>query len=362
MAKLAPRPVGSLLDGFEMYGYLSAGAGWQRFSDASVTEWTNDGSFAGVLGSVIPNVQSGVVPEPKQDDAMAFVEMAELGIAKSFGDRASLRTDIWLGRPGSGSWVPFGIEIEQAYATVTLSRKHDIEFWLGRFVTEAGFEEDSPYDNDSISWSILARSNLYPYYATGAQMIFGLWEGGRLYIGTSNSVINDWDLKANDMPGFYATLSVEWGDEEKGSWLTITPFYGPESGSNRHASYGVNSAGGIWVTPELQIGYDAVYHRDNGFGGPNTDYAAGLLNLHLDFTEETYGFARYAYAHQFEDGNGVLNLTGAKQQIHEWSIGGGHLIAEGIKFKFEARADAVMPSGGATQWTPGAAIGMVCAF
>lgn len=362
LAREALRPVGSVIDGFEMSGYISVGAGWQRFSEAPVTEWANDGSFAGVLGSLIPDVQNGTLPSPGQDNAMAFVEAAELDIAKSFGERAKLRADIWFGRPASGSWVPFGVEVEQAYATVTLSEKHEIEFVLGRFSTEAGFEEDAPYDNDSISWSILARSNLYPFYATGAQLTMGLWEGATLYVAASNSAINDWDLKTNDMPAFFATLSMEWGDEEKASWLTITPFYGPESDSNRHASFGVNSAAGIWVTPSFQIGYDAVFHRDNGFGGPNTDYAAGLINFHYDFGDRLYGFARYAYAQQFEAGNGVLNLTGAKQQIHEGSLGGGFLVADGMKLKFEGRADAVLPDGGETQWVPGVAMGLVCQF
>ena len=361
-AREAPRPKGWVLGDFEVSGYLSAGAGWQRFSDAPVTEWANDGSFAGVLGSVIPNATNGTLPSPKQDNAMAFVEVAELDLARSIGDRARLRADIWLGRPDSGSWVPLGIELEQGYAVVTLSRKHAVEFMLGRFVTEAGFEEDLPYDNDAISWSVLSRSNLYPYHATGAQVVWGIAEGVDLYVASSNSIINDWDLKTNDMPGFFATLSLEWGEEARGNWFTVTPFLGPESNSNRHYTYGADAAAGIWATPSFQIGLEGLFHRDNGYGGPSTNYAAGLANLHYDFSGRWYGFARYAYAQQFEAGNGVLNLTGAKQQIHEMSLGGGVLIAEGMKLKLEARTDAVAPDGGATQWTPGAAMALVCAF
>ncbi|HPM41583.1 MAG TPA: outer membrane beta-barrel protein [bacterium] len=361
-AREDPLRVGSIMDGFELSGYLSVGAGWQRFSNAPVTEWTNDGSFAGVLGSLIPDVQNGTLPSPGQDDAMAFVELAELDIAKSFGDRTKLRADLWFGRAFSGSWVPQGVEIEQAYVDVALSESLGLDFMLGRFATEAGFEEDNPFDNDSISWSILARTNLYPYYATGAQLVMNLWQGAVLYLAVTNTNLNDWNRKANEVPGALATLSLSWGDEENESWFTLTPFIGPESGSNRHMSYGVNSAAGIWVTPSFQVGYDAVYHRDNGFGGPNTDYAAGLINLHYDFTDAIYGFARYAYARQFEDGNGALNLTGAKPQIHEASLGGGYMVADGMKFKVEARTDAVLPAGGKTQWVPGAAVGFVCAF
>ena len=78
--------------GFEMSGYLSVGAGWQRFSNAPVTEISHDGTFAGVLGAVIPNVQTGVVPSPKQDNAEAFLEVLELDINKKFGTNVKWET------------------------------------------------------------------------------------------------------------------------------------------------------------------------------------------------------------------------------------------------------------------------------
>lgn len=58
-----PKPEGGAVKGaFEMSGYFSAGMGWQRFSNAPITEWANDGSFAGILGSVLPGVATGGPP------------------------------------------------------------------------------------------------------------------------------------------------------------------------------------------------------------------------------------------------------------------------------------------------------------
>lgn len=359
-----PKPEGkSIIGDFTMSAYLSTGVGWQHFSNAPITEWTNDGSFAGVLGSVLPNVATGVPPLPTEDIFMAFVEMAEIDIVRHFGERTRLRADLFFGRPFSGSWVGLpGIDIEQAFAAVMLSERYGIEFTLGRFITLVGFESTEPYFNDAISWSILSRSNIYPYFATGAQLSFGIADGVTLFAVVSNGVVGDTTARPNDVPAGLATLEVRWGEEDQESWFTLTPFIGPESGSNRHFSFGADAAFGIWATDRLQVGLDAVYHRDNSAGGENTDYAAGLLNLHYDFTERLFGFLRYTFARQFQGGNGVLNLTGAKQSIHEMSAGGGFQIVDGMKFKFEARTDAVVPAGSRTQWVPGVAMGLVCAL
>lgn len=353
----------SVLGDFSIAGFLSVGAGWQRFSDAPVTEWASDGSFAGVLGSVLHGVQTGVPPQPQEDTAMAFVEVLELDITKSLGKRTTLGSHIWLGRANSGSWVLApGATLEQGYITVLLSPSHNVEFKLGRFTTEAGYEYDEPYFNDTISWSIMARGNLYPYYVTGAQLAFDIIPGARLFLNAVNGNINETTMDRVDVPSGYASLVIAWGPEERQSTFVLTPFVGPESGSDRPLSYGANATASLWLSPRFELGLEGTYHRDDGAGGPATNYAGGLVNLHVDVTPRVFGVARYAFARQFEAGNGVWNLTGAEQAIHEMSLGGGLAVADGMKLKWEARADAVVPDASATQWVPGFALGMDCAF
>ena len=349
--------------GFEMSGFFSAGFGWQKFAGGPPTEWVNDGSFAGVLGSVVPEVATGVPPAQGEDVVEAFVEVFELDIAKQFGERANLAAHIWFGRPFSGSWVQApGVEIEQAYATVKLSESHDVEFTLGRIGTPAGFEPYEPYSNDTISWSILSRANLYPYLVTGAQLSAALTESFWVYVMAANGCTNDTTFKINDLPSWLASFVFYWGPEEKESFFSITPFAGPESDSNRSWTFGMDTTVSAWLTDNFQLGFQGLFRRDDGAGGPNTDYASGLLNLHWDMTDKFFSFLRYAYANQFDDGNGFLNLTGAKQQIHEASIGGGYWIADGMKLKLEARFDAILPSAGENQWVPGVAMSLVSAF
>lgn len=203
---------------------------------------------------------------------------------------------------------------------------------------------------------------MYPYFATGAQISAEISDNVVLYVAAANGLTNDSTIKINDVPAGFATLDVSWGDEDKESWFVFTPFIGPESDSNRHLTYGANAAFAAWLADPFQLGLEAVFRRDNSAGGADTEYAGGLVNLRWDITDKLYGVARYAFARQFDDGSGVFNLTGAKQNIHEASLGGGYMIADGVKFKLEGRVDAVDPDAGDTQWVPGVAIALACAF
>jgi hypothetical protein len=346
---------------FEAQGFLNAGMGWQRFLNAPVTEWTNDGSFAGVLGSVIPDVVSGTLPSPGQDNFMAFMEVAELDLIATLSDRAALRADLLFGRALSGSWVP-GTDVEQAFLTALLEKDHNVVFTIGRFGTQAGFEPFEPYNNDAIGWSILARANLYPYLVTGAQLSMDLSEHVSLYLAVANGFSNDTTMKISDTPTGIASLSIAWGPEERASSVTITPFFGPESDSNRHFTMGTDLTAFLWPHEKVQLGLQGIFRRDNGNGGPNTNYAAGLIDVQWYPAEAWYLMARYDFAQQFEAGNGVLNLTGAEQQIHEASVGFGYEFVEGMKLKWEGRVDIVRPKGGTAQYVPGTAMALACAF
>lgn len=354
----------AIAGGFEMAGYMSTGAGWQRFNRADTTEFAADGSYAGVLGSVIPNIYTAVAPVEGQDNLMFFLEAAELDIAKSFGERASLTAHLIFGRAASGSWTGIdGFDLEQGYATVVLSKAHNVALQVGRFGTPMGFESYEPYNNDMISWCILTRAYTYISFSTGAALSADVTDHLWIFLAVSNGLINDTTSRLNTVPCGYLTFKYHWGDEEHESSLAVTSFGGPDSDSNRHLSYGADVTLNAWLTDRFQLGLQADVRRDNAVsGGVNTLYAGTLLNLHYDFTEQLYGALKYCFLRQFAAGNGVLNLTGQEQDIHEFSIGGGYALADGVKFKAEARFDLIDPAGAADQWVPGLAIGLVNAF
>lgn len=348
----------SVLGGFEMAGYINAGFGWQRFSKDPVTEAAYDTSYAGVLGSIIPDN----LPNPGQQYIQAFTEVAELDVIKQLGKRASLRADILFGRPNSGSWVGNLAEVEQAYLTVLLSDKYDVELTIGRYTTQPGLEPVEPYNLETISWSILTRAVLYPYAATGAQVSISPSDFFSIYIAAVNDLMNNGAPMINDVPSFMSSLVFNWGSDPHKSTFILTPYLGPQLESNHHWTFAIDGTLKYWMTDSFQLGIEGNIRRDNADGGVNTNYAAGLLDLRWDMAEDWYGVFKYAYARQFEEGTGVLNLTGAKQQIHELSLGFGHYISETVKLKGEGRFDIIAPDNGAKQTVPGVAIALACMF
>lgn len=352
-----------MLGNFEAFGFISVGTGWQRYMGGTPTEIAEDGSFAGILGSVSSSAASGIPPEKGQDDFESFIEAFEIDVTKKFGERAKLRSDILFGRIASGAWVEgAGITVEQAYAAVTLSKAHNVELIFGRFGTPLGFEPFEPFNNDTISWSIASRSRVYPLIVTGAQLSAPITDNLDFFIAVANTLTTDTLIKTNDVPSGYATFRFTWGEESRQSSLAISPFIGAESDSNRHISFGADIFIVAWLTNNLLLGLEGDFRRDNGYGGPDTNYAIGLLDLRLNISDSSYGVIKYAYANQFEDGNGVLNLTGTKQQIHEISLGSGILITDYMKFKVESRFDIIVPAASKTQWVPGMAIGLEGAY
>lgn len=346
---------------FELSGFSNVGIGWQRFLKGSPTEIANDGSYSGVLGSLIPAVSTGIAPTRDDDAAMAFVEAFEIDIAKSVSDRAKLRIDLLFGRPASGSWTN-GADIEQAYGNFVLSEKHGIEFTLGRFGSPMGLEPFEPYNNDTIGWSILSRSKIYPATLTGAQISASPSDNITLYFAAGNGLTNDTTLKINDVPSGYASIAFTWGEEESGNNFLISPFFGPESDSNRHLTMGIDSVLSLNLGHSLMLGIEGDVRRDNGNGGPNTHYAGGIFNLRWNASEALYAVIKYSYLQQFDDGNGYLNLTGQKQRIHEMSLGTGYTVTEGMNLKFEGRMDIVQPAIGDKQLVPGVAMALATAF
>lgn len=346
--------------GFEAFGHVVTGIGFEKFSNNPVTEWTNDGTFPGVIGSYIPNVAAGTLPSPGQDNFMFYVDDAELDIVKTFGKNIGIRADLEFGRLSSGSFFDFNMQ--QAYLTANIPMGNGLEFTIGRFWGPAGFEGNDAFDNEIISWSILTRANLYPYMYTGIKARYEFNDNLALSLVVSNDNVSDTTATMDDVPSFTAHLRINWGEEDHENTVGITPFFGPESGDNTHFSYGMDVDWYVYLTESLSIGGEGLFRRDNGFGGPNSEYAAGIFEIYYDLTEAVYGVIRYSYCRQFDVSNGVLNLTGDKQQIHEASLGGGWWFADNAGLKAEARFDYIAPDDNANQWNVGASLAFMYGF
>jgi len=349
--------------GFELSGYLNTAVGYQHFSHDPVTERADDGSFGGPIGEWLPDVTNGTIPTPGHQYFQFFVPDVEIDIVKHFGDRARLRADLFFGRAASGS-ENIDLAMSHAYAAVTLSKKHRLELVLGRFGLPPGFEPYQAYFNDTVSWSIIWRGLVAPGAGTGIKLDWKATDHVELIVAATNGLVHDRIVKNNHLSTFISSLVLTWGKPSKQSSFALTPFVGPESGGNRPLTVGSDATLTWWVNDHWQLGLEAIYQRDDEVDGlgVDTSYIGGLVNIHWEPVPQWYGVLKYANTWQNAPGNGVLNLTGAEQFIHEMSVGMGYYIADGMKFKLEGRFDIIAPKHAATQWVAGAAMGFSCAY
>ena len=352
-----------VLGNFEMSGYISTGVGWQRFSDEPTTEYTFGGNYGGIIGpwlgaSVVPT--SGP-PSPGENIFQFFIKNIELDLSNDFTDNFSFVADLRFGRADSGSDSLVGLW--HAYIMWRIMEEYNLILTLGRYGTQDGFEPSWTYLNDTISWSIIWTTLIAPGTNTGIQLSADFSDNFSFYFSVCNGVVNDTVDKKGNVPSFLSSFIIKWGEHQENN-IVLTPYFGAESNSNRHFLYGFDAVLAWWFEEDWQLGLEGSYQRNNAISSAfdNTDYAAGLFNLRWNFINTAYAVLKYTYAQQFGIGNGVLNLTGAKQQIHEASVGLGYFLADNAKLKWEFRNDFILPAGQANQWIVGTALGLDYAF
>lgn len=347
---------------FYVSGFINLAGGWQKFSDDPVTERAQDGSFPGPLGEFLPNVQRNTIPNPGQDNLLFAVQLLELDIKKTFGDIASLRADLQFGRAASGT--PIGaFTLEHAFAEVRLSEKYNVQLRIGRFSQQSGMEPYQPYYNDTISWSIIWRGSIALAASTGLALSADFSDHFSLYFSAVNGLIRDQVTNFAHIPSFIASGIITWGPHAQESNLVLSAFGGYEANNNDDPYVGYDAYIQWWFADHWQLGLESTYqYHWTSATGPSTQYIAGLMNMHWDITKRLYGVLKYAFCWQTNAGNNFLNLTGAEQNLHEISLGGGYYVAESAKIKFELRTDIVDPKVGNTQYAYGTAVGFAYAF
>jgi len=359
----ATDPEKSWVEGdFEMSGFITVGAGWQRFSNDPVTaSYGGGGAYPGVLGDVLPNNFNNTRPDPGEDYFQLFMERFQLNCTKELGERVSMQAELYFGRAASGS-SSNGTSVEHASLRILLSKKYNLYFEVGRIGLVTGIESYEYFYNDAISLSILSRAPLYPGPITGVMFSSRINDNIKVSLGASNTMTGDTNIGVRDVPGAIAILEVDWGPEKKQSYMALTQYVGPEPGGNKQLTFGVNFDLEWWFTEKWQLAIEALYKGFKGGGNPTTNYAAGIFRIHREIKEDWFTYAKYSFARQFEAGNVNTNLTGAKQNIHESSLGFGHFITDNAKISFEGRFDIINPANTRAQYVPGVAMSMNYAF
>ncbi len=363
--------------GFEMAGHVMVGGGYQHQNNKANTYFTFDGDtgyFAGPMGKYL-----GQIPNNRTDHFSFFVDEVELDIMKSFGENVRLRADLDFARVNSGGLGMAAFVLEQAYATANIPVGNGIEFLLGRFNTPMGFESVDCSENYLISKSVIVQA-LRPANTTGMKIYYPFSDLVDFHFYVVNSLTQDSNVKINDVPSLGFRLGFNWGDEGTESTFGFSGMFGPESRlSNKHFTFAGDIDLNWWITESFALGLEGLFRRDNAVTGTtgavpgsNTEYLAGLLNLHYAFSDVWDGTLQFTFAKQYDPGTTVAyaatpgsvgNLTSAEQSMYQIALGGGYMIADGAKLKLEGRFDIVNPVGPSnTEYTYGGALAFVYDF
>ncbi|PIU57154.1 MAG: hypothetical protein COS89_05160, partial [Deltaproteobacteria bacterium CG07_land_8_20_14_0_80_38_7] len=344
--------------GFEAAGHVMTGGGYQHHNNRDNTYFINEGDYRYEVGPIGKYV--GTESGTRTDQFSFFVDEVELDLMKSFGENIRLRADLDFGRVASSGYQTQPFVLEQAYATANIPVGNGIEFLLGRFNTPIGFESVDVIDNYTISQS--AMLGLRPTNTTGAKIYYAFSDLVDLHFYIVNELTQDTDVKVGDVPSLGLRLGFNWGDEGMESTVGISPFFGPESRfSNKHFTFGGDVDVNWWITEAFALGLEGLFRRDDAVTntksvtpGSDTEYMAGLLNLHYAFSDVWDGTLKFCFAKQYDTSNLVninavaangafspYNLTGAEQTMYQISLAGGYAIADGAKLKMEGRFDIV---------------------
>lgn len=382
----------SVAGGFEASGHAVIGSGWQHFDVNGGGTVAQDvrGTTLGPIGSY-----STAARVTAEDEFKFFLDEVELDIAKTFGENIRLRADLDFGSSslysgprftnGGGVGDEAGILVEQAYATTNIAIGNGLELLLGRFNAPIGFESVDVSENDTISRSVVYRA-LRPVSFTGAKLYYSFSDlvDFNFFIANNGLTHDDGDVieQNTDFPSLGGRFGFNWGEEGKQSHLGIVGAWGQDHGNFKNGFTMLGDADWQWwVTDSFALGGEGIYRQINtrGAGVLNSKYFGGLLNLHYDFSDVWDGTLKYGYAHDINGlaevcrinvacvgGSGVAgtaSLTGADQQIHEFSLAGNYAITDGATLKLEGGYTFAQPAGAAnTRHVIGVVGGFAYAF
>ncbi len=351
--------------GFEAFGNIVAGAGWQRYrikgTPTNIIPTDVNGAVPGVIGGY-----SNAIRINREDEFKFFLDQAELDLAKSFGENVRIRSDLDFGSNtlnsgprftnGAGGGAAVGIVVEQAYAVANF---FGAEFLLGRFNAPIGFEKVDVIDNFTISRSAIYRS-LRPNTLTGVKFYKAFSDAFDWHIYVVNSTLTydhgDMTFQSTDVPGAGTRFGINWGDEGKKSTVGLSGIYGNDHPNGKtHVGFLGDVDWQWWITDSFSFGGEGIYRQVNTTSSTagrrkNGKYYGALANFHYDLSDVFYLNFRYDYTNDINGptnsgilvipitsttGTPTISLTGAKQQIHEAVLDGQYAIADNTYFRVE---------------------------
>ncbi len=220
------------------------------------------------------------------------------------------------------------VNVQQAYVSYLAPAGSGLTLDFGKFVTPIGFEPTESNLNFNYSRSFMYA--LGPYYHVGAKVGYTVNDK----VSVAAMLANGWSGQAGDNNA----------GKTVGGFLTLKPtgkltlyqnlLFGPEQdGNTDDKRLLTNTVLAFNATDKISTGVDYYYAKDT-LAGDGVNWQAVALYLRGQVTPV---FAIAPRIEVFQDDAGIV--SGAVQQLKEFTLTGEFKSAEGLLFKLEYRRD-----------------------
>ena len=220
------------------------------------------------------------------------------------------------------------VNVQQAYVSYLAPAGSGLTIDFGKFVTPVGFEPTESNLNFNYSRAFLYA--LGPYYHVGARIGYTVNDK----VSVAGMLVNGWSGQAGDNNA----------GKTVGASLTLKPtgkvtlyeniLFGPEQdGNTDDMRFFTNTVLAFNPTDKVSTGVDYYYVRDS-VAASNVSWQGVALYLRGQVTPT---FALAPRIEVFQDDAGIV--SGAVQQLKEFTLTGEFKSAEGLIFKLEYRRD-----------------------
>jgi len=346
----------SKIGGLEFSGNVDVLAGWQHDDSHA---FDPSGSCPYGIGGLGCNAADTVgtgsgqlgdfrgLAQPSRDTFNFYLDQVEVDLQKSFGENIRIRADLDFGRFLSGSGYNTGagsnFDLEQGYVTANIPIGNGLEFLIGRFNAPIGLESVDRPDNIALSFSNLYRY-LRPHNITGAKLYYAFSDHFDWNVYVVNNLLDTISQGINQdsaVPSYGTRLGLTWGKQGKENTVGLSYAGGPEQyGFKSHLTNIVDLDFMVHVASKFALGGEVMYRQDNLppslKGLPNSKGFGAFMLFNFIPTDAWNIYFRYDF---LDDVNQTAAYTGAKQLLHDFSIGAGYQIADNAKLKLEYRLD-----------------------
>lgn len=326
---------------------LNVISGYQKDDSKTAVVPAGTSVLRGGLGELRGN------PGPSRDTFNFYLDSLEIDVWTDQEATVALRADIDYSRDNAGAGGAGVVSTEQAYMTMKTKLGRGLQLTLGRVNDPTGIEGEDRHNNPTIFFSWANRLTANNITGLFLKYPFSDYLDGQFFI-----INNFRDSVANDsaIPSFGGTVNGHWETEEKPQELGLGFNAGPEQpNDDHHWTFLGDAYVRFHITKKWQVDVEGLYVQTNTavVGAKNNKGFSGYLLNDLAFGNACGIYGRYGFA---RDVNASGVFTGAKQDIHQGTVGFRYQITDEARVRLEYETDWHLPAGSTASLSHAAAL------